>query len=53
MPHYKIYRSYGYAGTQDVEIIEADSLSDAEEQAHMFALENVESWAEELGDEDK
>lgn len=52
MPKYKIYRGFGYVGTDDYDIIDAESLEDAEEAAWQFAVERVESWAEEYNDED-
>ena len=46
MPKYIIYRNYGWVGTDDSDIIEADTLKEAEELAWEFALDRVESWAE-------
>ena len=46
MPKFFIGRSYGYAGTESYDLVDADSQEDAEKQAWDFAVENVESWAE-------
>ena len=48
MPKFKIHRSFGYVGTDDFEIIDADNLEDAEDQARDYALERVEWYAEEI-----
>lgn len=52
MAKFVIARSYGYAGTTSYDLIEADSLEDAESQAWEFAIENVESWAQEYDPEE-
>ena len=52
MPKYKIHRSYGYAGTSDYDVVDAESQEDAEDYAKDFAFERVEYWAEEISDED-
>lgn len=51
MPRYRIWRSFGYAGTYSEDIIEADDLEEAEEMAQDFAFERVEYGAELLRDE--
>lgn len=51
MKYFKIGRSYGYAGTEDHAYIMAETLEEAEDEAWEFALENVDSWAEEISEE--
>jgi hypothetical protein len=46
MPKYHIGRAYGYAGTEETDVIEADSLDEAQEIASEWAMERVDSWAE-------
>lgn len=47
MPKFKIGGSMGYTGTDWEDVIEADSLKEAQEIAWEQAVEKVESWAEE------
>lgn len=51
MPKFKIGGSMGYTGTDWQDEIEADSLKDAQEIAWEQAIERVESWAEEIKEE--
>lgn len=44
MPKYRIGGSYGYAGTDWEDEIEAEDEDDAEEQAKDRAMEQVEWW---------
>lgn len=53
MPKFRIGRSFGYVGTSSEDIIEADSLEDAEEMAWEFAIEKVDCWAEEVSDDEE
>ncbi len=46
MTKFKIGRSFGYVGTEDYDIISAETLEEAEQQAWEWALDMVESWAE-------
>lgn len=48
MPKYIIGRSYGYAGSDDTDEVEAESLEAAEEMAWEWAIERVSSWATEV-----
>lgn len=48
MKKFRIGRSFGYAGDNDFDIIEAESLEEAEDIAWDWALERVSSWAEEI-----
>ena len=53
MPRYRIGRDYDSSGVVEEKVIEADSLDEADMLALEWALENVESWAEEIdGDDD-
>lgn len=52
MPYYKIGRSYGYAGTSSEDYIQADTLEDAQEEAWEQAVQRVDSWAEEVTEEE-
>ena len=54
MTKFKIYRSFGYSGTESCEVIEAETLEEAQEEAWQYALDMVDSWAEpvEEGTED-
>lgn len=52
MPRYKIGWDAGYAGGPEEEIIEADSLEEAEEIAWQEALNHISAWAEEIEDEE-
>ena len=53
MPTYKIGRSYGYSGTTSYDFVEADSIEEAKEMAWEFAVERVDSWAEEYNEDDE
>lgn len=46
MPKFLIVCSYGYAGTESRDVIEADTLEEAEKEAWQNAIEHVESYAE-------
>ena len=48
MPRYKIFWDMGYGGANDEEIIEADSLEEAENAAWNTACGLISSWAEEI-----
>lgn len=48
MAKYIIGRGYGLVGSEETVVIEADSIAEAEEQAWGWALERVDSWAEEV-----
>lgn len=52
MPRYKIYAEFGFAGAHLEDEIEAESLEEAEKISWEFACEHVNSWAEEI-DEDE
>ena len=52
MPKFKIGGSYGYVGTDWEDEIEADTLEEAQECAWEQAAQRVESWAEELPEDD-
>ena len=52
MPKFKIGGSYGYVGTDWEDEIEADTLEEAQECAWEQAVQRVESWAEELPEDD-
>ncbi len=51
MIKYKIGRSYGFAGDEEFDEVEADNETEAEEIAHQWAVERVDSWVEEIIDE--
>ena len=53
MPQYKIYAEFGFAGTQIEDTVEADSLEQAENMAWESAIQCVNSWAEEIGEEEE
>lgn len=53
MPKYKIGRSYGFAGDEDFEVIEAKNEEEANKIAWDWAIERVDTWAEEITDEDE
>jgi len=46
MPKFIIGRSYGLVGPDSRNLIEAESLEDAQKEAWDFAIEQIESWAE-------
>lgn len=52
MPQYRIGADFGFAGTQIEEVIEAESLEQAEEAALEMAIGYVNSWAEEIEEEE-
>lgn len=45
MPKFKIGRGYGFAGADETDIVECDTLKDAQEWAHDWAMERIDSWA--------
>lgn len=51
MQKYRIYMDFGFAGTSHTEIIEAESLEDAEDIVWEMAAQQVSTSAEEI-DED-
>ncbi len=51
MPKYKIGGSYGYAGTDWEDEIEAEDEADAEDQAREQTLQRVEWWFKLIEDE--
>lgn len=53
MPRYIISRSYGLAGDQESEEIEAKNQTEADEMAWEFALERVNGWAELVSDDEE
>ena len=53
MPRYIISRSYGLAGDQESEEIEAENQTEADEMAWEFALERVNGWAELVSDDEE
>jgi hypothetical protein len=53
MPQYKIYAEFGFAGTQIEDTVEADSLEQAEAMAWESAIQYVNSWAEEVDEEEE
>ena len=53
MPQYKIYAELGFAGTELEDVVEADSLEDAESIAWETAIQYVNSWAEEFEEEEE
>lgn len=53
MPQYKIYAEFGFAGTQIEDTVEADSLAEAEKMAWESAIQYVNSWAEEIDEEEE
>lgn len=50
MKKYRIGCSFGLAGDQQEDFIEAESQAEAEEIAWSWAVERVSSWAEEVED---
>lgn len=52
MKKYVIKRDYGYAGRPDADLVEAESLEDAQEMAWEWAIQRVDSWAEEYDPEE-
>lgn len=52
MPRYKIGWDMGYAGCSETEIIEADSLEEAEEVAWAEAIDRISTWADEIEGEE-
>jgi hypothetical protein len=53
MPRYKIYADYGVAGYQVEEEIEADNEAQAEQMAWEMAVERVNSWVDEITEEEE
>ena len=53
MAKFKIGRDYGFVGSDDSDIIEAQNQKDAEAIAWDWAMENVSSWAEEIKTEEE
>lgn len=51
MTKFKIGRYFGYSGTEDYDIISAETLEGAQQEAWEWALEMVESWAEVVEEE--
>lgn len=52
MPRYKIGADFGFAGCELEDIIEAYSLEEAEAIAWEIAVQYVNSWAEEIEEEE-
>lgn len=52
MPYFRIGRNYGYAGTESYDLIEASSQEEAEEIAWDDAIQQVDTWAEEITEEE-
>lgn len=52
MAKYRIGCSFGLAGDTQDDVIEAESLDEAEDIAWQWALERVSSWAELVEDDE-
>ena len=52
MPQYRIGMSFGFAGGDIEDVVEAENLEEAEEIAWQWAVERVNSWAEEIEEEE-
>lgn len=54
MPKYKLHANYGFAGSQLVldDCFEAENEDEAHDVAWQMAIERVDSWVEELEDDE-
>jgi hypothetical protein len=53
MPMFRIGGSMGYVGTDWEDVVEADSLEEAEKIAYESACERIDSWARPMDGEDE
>lgn len=53
MPQYKISVELGFAGIEMSDVVEADNLEEAEEIAWQWAVDHVNSRAEEMEEEEE
>ena len=53
MPKFRIGGSYGYVGTDWEDVVEADDIEQAREWAWDQACERVDTWVEEIEDDEQ
>jgi hypothetical protein len=52
MAKFKVGYDNGYVGCEFEDVIEADSLEEAEEEVWQMAIEKISIWAELIGEDD-